>query len=186
MDNANVQPAQVQEHTFEPIHSNRNHINREDDSVTAASVANSTARNSAKYNEKGFSDVTGGVNIHRAEADFAELSKELSRTSNISRRLSRVQSNKQNSKDHALADVEKTAIDGSESSDEPFDLEATLRGSRDEEEEAGIKSKRIGVMWDGLTVSGIGGVKNYVKVRYWRQHGVHVGVKHLTSRVDFP
>ena len=190
MDNANVRHTQIQEHTegatFEPIHPNRNQIKRDDDSVRTASVDDNTARNSAKYNEKGFSDVTGGVDVQRAEAEFAELSKELSRASNISRRLSRVQSNKQSRKDHGVTDIEKTAIEGSESSDEPFDLEATLRGGRDEEEAAGIKSKRIGVMWDGLTVSGIGGVKNYVKVRFWRQHIVQVGEKQLTPRVDFP
>jgi ATP-binding cassette subfamily G (WHITE) protein 2 (SNQ2) len=85
-----------------------------------------------------------------------------------------------------VPDIEKTAIEGSESSDEPFDLEATLRGGRDEEEAAGIKSKRIGVMWDGLTVSGIGGVKNYVKVRHWRQHGAQITRNQLTPSVDFP
>ncbi|CAN9112620.1 unnamed protein product [Alternaria alternata] len=166
MDNASApQHTQIQEHTegttFEAIHPNRNHTHRDDASVRTASITDSTARNSAN-NEKGFSNVTGGVDIQRAEADFAELSKELSRASNISRRLSRVQS-KQSRKGDVVTDVEKATVEGSESSDEPFDLEATLRGGKDEEEAAGIKSKRIGVVWDGLTVSGIGGVKNYVK-----------------------
>lgn len=150
--------------TYEAIHPERNHLQRDNDSVRTASIDNETARNSHQYNEKGFSDVTGGVNIKRAESDFAELSKELSRTSNIERRLSRVQS-RHSRKDQAVTDVEKAGVAASEaSSDEPFDLEKTLRGSRDEEEAAGIKSKRIGVVWDDLTVSGIGGVKNYVKV----------------------
>lgn len=69
--------------------------------------------------------------------------------------MSRVQS-KQSRKGDVVTDVEKATVEGSESSDEPFDLEATLRGGKDEEEAAGIKSKRIGVVWDGLTVSGIG------------------------------
>jgi ATP-binding cassette subfamily G (WHITE) protein 2 (SNQ2) len=104
------------------------------------------------------------VNVHRAEQDFAELSKELSRTSNIERRLSRVQS-RQSRKGQAVADIEKTGAASSDaSSEEAFDLEKTLRGSREEEDAAGIKSKRIGVVWDNLTVSGVGGVKNYVKV----------------------
>jgi ATP-binding cassette subfamily G (WHITE) protein 2 (SNQ2) len=158
MDNGSVQHTQIQEHTegttFAPINPNRNHIQRDDASVRTASIADSTARNSAN-NEKGYSNVTGGVDIQRAEAEFAELSKELSRASNASRRLSRVQS-KQSRKGQAVADVEKDAVEGSVSSDEPFDLEATLRGGKDEEEAAGIKSKRIGVVWDGLTVSGIG------------------------------
>lgn len=159
MDNASVpQHTQIQEHTegttFEAIHPNRNHTHRDNASIRSASITDSTARNSAT-NEKGFSNVTGGVDIQRAEADFAELSKELSRASNLSRRLSRVQS-KQSRKGDAVADVEKAAVEGSESSDEQFDLEATLRGGKDEEEAAGIKSKRIGVVWEGLTVSGVG------------------------------
>lgn len=150
--------------TYEAIHPERDHAQRDNDSVRTASIEDETARNSQQYNEKGFSNVTGGVNIKRAESDFAELSKELSRTSNIERRLSRVQS-RQSRKDHAVTDVEKAGAATSDaSSDEPFDLEKTLRGSRDEEEAAGIKSKRIGVVWEDLTVSGIGGVKNYVKV----------------------
>ena len=76
-------------------------------------------------------------------------------------------------------DIEKGADGSSISSDEAFDLEKTLRGNRDEEEAAGIKSKRIGVAWDGLTVSGIGGVKNYVKVS--SQHfNLRAGPRQLT------
>lgn len=152
MDNPNTQDAHPRDHTegptFEAIHTNHNHVQRDNASLRT-SIDDSTARNSPKPDEK------GGVNVHRAEADFAELSKELSRTSNAERRLSRVQS-KHSRKNNAITDVEKDAAEGSQASDEPFDLEATLRGGRDEEERAGIKSKRIGVMWDGLTVSGIG------------------------------
>ncbi|KAF2096243.1 hypothetical protein NA57DRAFT_67762 [Rhizodiscina lignyota] len=104
-----------------------------------------------------------GVNVARAEADFAELSKELSRVSQSSQRLARIHSRQsQKSRKGGAADVEKAA-DDSESSLEPFDLESTLRGTKAEEEAAGIKAKRIGVLWDGLTVSGVGGVKNFVK-----------------------
>ena len=158
-NNYQLQDAQVQQHTeaatYEAIHPNRDHIRRDDASAHTSSIDDSTARNSPKFNDKGFSHATGGVDIQRAEAEFAELSKELSRASNMSRRLSRVQS-KQSRKQGVNADVEKAGVEGSDDSDEQFDLEATLRGSRDEEEAAGIKSKRIGVVWDGLTVSGIG------------------------------
>ncbi|KAF1847990.1 ABC transporter CDR4 [Cucurbitaria berberidis CBS 394.84] len=151
--------------TYEPIHADRPHAQPDNASVRTASIDNSgTARNSTDLNhDTGFVNVKGGVDVQRAEAEFAELNKELSRTSH-SRRLSRVQS-KQSRKDHAVGnDVEKGGMDGSlASSDEPFDLEKTLRGDRDEEEAAGIKSKRIGVVWEDLTVSGIGGVKNFVK-----------------------
>lgn len=89
-------------------------------------------------------------------APFAELNKELSRTSHISRVQSR-----QSRKGATHTDVEKA--EDETSSEEQFDLETVLRGNRDEEESAGIKSKRIGVVFEDLTVSGIGGVKNYVK-----------------------
>lgn len=162
MDNSNVplNTATIREQTdgrtYEAIHPERAQIQNDNDSVQTASLDNETARNSQQFNEKGFSDITGGVNVRRAEADFAELSKELSRTSNISRKISRVQS-RQSRKDQVVTDVEKGGVAGSDtSSDEPFDLEATLRGSKSEEEAAGIKSKHIGVVWDNLTVSGIG------------------------------
>lgn len=100
-----------------------------------------------------------GVNVERAEAEFAELCKELSHASHASQKLAKIQS--WQSKGGATADVEKA--DECDSSIEPFDLESTLRGTKAEEEAAGIKAKRIGVYWDRLTVSGIGGVKNYVK-----------------------
>lgn len=145
--------------TYEAIHPDRHHIKNETDSTY-----NDTARNSVYANEKGAEEeVKGGIAVQRAEAEFAQLSKELSRTSQISRRMSRVQSHHSH-KNQTITDVEKGADGSSVSSEEAFDLEKTLRGNRDEEEAAGIKSKRIGVVWDSLTVRGVGGVKNYVKV----------------------
>lgn len=38
-----------------------------------------------------------------------------------------------------------------------------MRGTKDAEIEAGIRNKHIGVLWDSLTVSGTGGVTNFVK-----------------------
>ncbi|EMD92404.1 hypothetical protein COCC4DRAFT_130485 [Bipolaris maydis ATCC 48331] len=158
MDDPGARAAHPHEHTedrtFEAIHTNQH----DDASTNTPSVNDTTARNSPKPDEKDTIHGQHGVDVYRAEAEFAQLSKELSRTSNMSRRMSRVQS--RHSRKDPVADVEKA---GSQSSDEPFDLEATLRGNREEEERSGIKAKRIGVIWDGLTVSGIGGVKNYVK-----------------------
>ncbi|KAF2841530.1 ABC transporter [Patellaria atrata CBS 101060] len=109
--------------------------------------------------------IHSGVNVRRAESDFAELSKEFSRTSQISRRLSIVESRRSHANSHR-GDPEK-GIDSEETTQEPFDLEKVLRGSKSEEEEAGIKSKKIYVIWDNLTVSGLGGVKNFVKTFPW-------------------
>lgn len=107
------------------------------------------------------------VSVSRAERQFEELSRQFSIQSQTSRKLSRTSSHasalsRTNSK--KPSDIEKGPISHSDdSSVEPWDLERTLRGTRDEESASGIKSKRIGVMWDGLTVRGIGGVKNIVK-----------------------
>ena len=104
------------------------------------------------------------VCVERAEADFAELSRELSGLSQHSRQLSRTESRRsKHSAKNVAADVEKTATAPEESDEEQWGLEQTLRGSKEEEYAAGIRSKRIGVLWERLTVSGVGGVRNFVK-----------------------
>ena len=108
---------------------------------------------------QGLGESGHGVSVERAEADFAELCKELSHASRASQKLAKIQT--WHSKGGTPADVEK-AVE-CDSSIQPFDLKSTLRGTKAEEEAVGIKAKRIGVYWDGLTVRGIGGVKNYVK-----------------------
>jgi len=107
--------------------------------------------------------IGGGVDVRRAAAEFAELKRELSHHSRISRQASQYQ------EPRSEIDIEKgglgrgTSVSPTTSDDELFDLEATLRGNKNEDEKAGIKSKRIGVVWENLTVKGIGGTKNYVK-----------------------
>jgi ATP-binding cassette, subfamily G (WHITE), member 2, SNQ2 len=97
-----------------------------------------------------------GVSVKDAEKEFAELQRELSHFSRISRQHSKRDGNDQ------TVDVEK-AISASTTEDaEQFDLEETLRGNKQMEDEAGIKGKQIGVMWEDLTVKGIGGSKIHV------------------------
>ncbi|KAI1406119.1 ABC-2 type transporter-domain-containing protein [Hypoxylon fuscum] len=122
--------------------------------VTDLEEQRETAR---QNNPNGFSRINTGVSVEQAEADFAELQRELSGLSRASRTHSR-----------KGTDVEKgahTATESAESEDsiDIFDLETTLRGGLDAEREAGIKPKHIGVYWDGLTVKGMGGVANFVK-----------------------
>ncbi|KMU74725.1 SNQ2 protein [Coccidioides immitis RMSCC 3703] len=106
-------------------------------------------------NPQGLTRPTSGVDVQRAEEEFAQLSKQLTGISERAKRLSRQQSNRLDEK--TPEDIE-TSTEG-----EPFDLETTLRGSRTAEADAGIRPKRIGVIWDGLTVRGIGGVRNIVR-----------------------
>lgn len=60
-------------------------------------------------------------------------------------------------------DIEKEPTSSTESEVDSWDLEQTPRGTKDEDIAAGIKSKRVGLIWEGLTVRGVGGVKNIVK-----------------------
>lgn len=81
---------------------------------------------------------TSGVDVKQAERDFAELSRELS---SISRRISRTQS-----KGSAVRarDLEKATSTSDDTFDDAFDLELTLRGNKEADHAAGIKSKHIG------------------------------------------
>ncbi|KAI1651187.1 ABC-2 type transporter-domain-containing protein [Daldinia loculata] len=108
-------------------------------------------------NPNGFSRINTGVSVEQAEADFAELRRELTGLSRASRTRSRKES------DAEKGGFTNLETPGSEESIEAFDLETTLRGGLDAEREAGIKPKHIGVYWDGLTVKGMGGTANFVK-----------------------
>ncbi|KAJ6070288.1 hypothetical protein N7467_011607 [Penicillium canescens] len=100
----------------------------------------------------------GGVDVEQAEQEFSELNRQFS-SSHQARRLSQQASRA--SKSGATADVEKAA--SSTETDESWDLETALHGQHAAEEEAGIKDKHIGVIWDNLSVRGVGGVKTIIK-----------------------
>ena len=99
-----------------------------------------------------------GISVKRAEAEFAQLNRELSDFDERHRNLSRTTSRKNANLD---IDVEKT--ESTLQDEDPFDLEEALRGDREAEVQAGIKSKHIGVIWENLTVSGLGGVKSVIQ-----------------------
>ncbi|KAF4555052.1 ABC-2 type transporter-like protein 3 [Elsinoe fawcettii] len=103
--------------------------------------------------------VSTGVNVKTGEQEFAELSRQLSSLSQHSKRQS-LQHSRRASKVGGTADVEKAGDSTSTEDDgERFDLQEYLRNSKAMEEEAGIKSKQIGVLWDDLTVKGYGGFR---------------------------
>ena len=111
------------------------------------------------------SEAQNRISVARAEHDFAELSRQMSSQSQGSRKLSHKSSKASGLsmyKTEQEVDLEKDPATPSES-DEPWDLETTLRGTKEEDVASGIKGKRIGVIWEGLTVRGIGGVKNIVR-----------------------
>jgi ATP-binding cassette, subfamily G (WHITE), member 2, SNQ2 len=103
-----------------------------------------------------------GVSVTKAEAGFAELQRELSSVSEKFR-LSQWRGVDYGVEDGGSIDAEKTFGRGLALDDGLFDLESTLRGNRIAENRAGIKPKHIGVIWRGLTVTGAGGVRSFVK-----------------------
>ncbi|KAJ5673157.1 CDR ABC transporter [Penicillium longicatenatum] len=110
-------------------------------------------------NPQGVTSVQNGVDVEQAEEDFSDLNRQFSSISHQARRLSKHASRA--SKPTATVDEEKAR--SSNDSDDTWDLETALRGNRAAEDEAGIKDKHIGVIWDGLTVRGVGGVKTFIK-----------------------
>lgn len=108
----------------------------------------------ARRNNPNGATRASGISVEQAHADFAELQRELSHMSRASR--SRSHGNEENGLKGGSAAT-------SEATFEQFDLEAVLRGNLDAERAAGIRPKHIGVLWDGLTVKGLGGHTNYVK-----------------------
>lgn len=111
--------------------------------VDTSSITHSHDQNRERVWTSSYQDVTStksGVNVEKAQYEFAELDRQLSSISNRARRLSKhVSGSKTGVKD----DVEKIGTSSGES-DEPWDLETALHGNRAAEVKAGIRSKHIG------------------------------------------
>ncbi|KAF4826747.1 ABC transporter G family member 11 [Colletotrichum tropicale] len=135
---------------------------RSSSSTSTAADAEQQREEARANNPDGFSAIHGGISVHQAEADFAELQRELSGLSRASRVNSRNSRTKSEDVEKTVANV-NSATPSSDTDGEQFDLEAVLRGGVEAEREAGIRPKHIGAYWDGLTVTGIGGTTNYVK-----------------------
>lgn len=93
------------------------------ETVAEAEVQRENARHA---NPHGFSNINTGVDVKTAEEEFASLQRELSGLSHTSRRISRTQSRRKET-GRKIEDVENVA--SSDSDEEPFDLETTLRGN---------------------------------------------------------
>ncbi|KAF0321220.1 bmr1-like protein [Colletotrichum asianum] len=137
-------------------------VPRSSSSTSTAADAEQQREEARANNPDGFSAIHGGISVHQAEADFAELQRELSGLSRASRVNSRNSRRKSEDVEKTVANV-NSATPSSDTDGEQFDLEAVLRGGVEAEREAGIRPKHIGAYWDGLTVTGIGGTTNYVK-----------------------
>ncbi|KAK7911559.1 bmr1-like protein [Apiospora marii] len=138
--------------------------------ATATTGLEEQRERARQNNPHGTSDAHNGVSVEQAQADFAELQRSLSGLS----RASRTHSHQSHaSRRGTVTDIEKggpeTAVGSltdspvSNSTEDMFDLETVLHGGLEAEREAGIKPKHIGVLWDGLTVKGMGGFENFVQ-----------------------
>jgi ATP-binding cassette subfamily G (WHITE) protein 2 (SNQ2) len=102
-------------------------------------------------------DVQGHVGVARAKTDFSQVQRSLS-TPEVTGKIPLR---------HPI-DLEKGPdVDRQET----FDLREYLTSSNDANSAAGIKHKHVGVTWEDLEVSGIGGEEN--KVRYFTRYPPH-------------
>lgn len=95
-----------------------------------------------------------------------QLRREFSNVSQRSRRGSKATAGAVQEKDGGAKQEEATLESGTGSTtieEERFDLETALRTGLHAEQEAGIRPKHIGVIWDNFTVKGMGGASNFVK-----------------------
>lgn len=114
---------------------------KEDESVRTESTYEDGREQVRNANATGLTRIQSGVDVERAQLDFAELNEQFSNISRLSKRESRA------SKRDPLHDIEKTGT-SSTSNTEPWDLESALHGSKAAETEAGIKPKHIGRLYD--------------------------------------
>ena len=106
-----------------------------------------------------YSEESSGVNVKQAQEDFARLNRELSSVPEQDRHTSRERSRR--SRNAEFQDLEQSS--NSEKREDEWNLEKILRGAQALDHESGIKPKRVGVLWENLTVNGIGGVKNIIR-----------------------
>lgn len=60
-------------------------------------------------------------------------------------------------------DIEKEPTSSRNSEVNSWGLGQTLRGTKDKDNAVGIKSERVGLMWEGLTVRGVEGLESVVR-----------------------
>jgi len=100
------------------------------------------------------------IDIREAEAEFIKLQREFT----IYGYPDRSQSSTPQP-EHPKNDLEKASDDDVEAEDR-FDLREYLTSSNDANQAAGIKHKHVGVTWEDLQVTGIGGEDNKVSIPF--------------------
>jgi ABC-type multidrug transport system ATPase subunit len=115
--------------------------------------------------EKGPAEAPPGISVSQAEAEFAELRREISHMSRVSRRKSNRDGaghhDSVHPDAHATGASSTTADEGDtiDGDDGGFDLETILRDGLNY-----VGQKHVGVYWDNLVVKGSGGTQQrYIK-----------------------
>ncbi|KAK4699639.1 hypothetical protein P7C70_g6621, partial [Phenoliferia sp. Uapishka_3] len=108
---------------------------------SSASISSASTQIESSSAEKQKPDAIEGVDVKRAESEFDDLRRQLSHSSSLHRTNT------------GQKDAEK-ADDG-----EDFDLLEYMTDSSATRGHHGFKKKALGVVWDGLTVTGAGGMK---------------------------
>jgi len=103
------------------------------------------------------------VNIRQAEAEFIQLQRQLTHHDYLDRPQSSTPQ-----PEHPKNDLEKASDDDDVEAEERFDLREYLTSSNDANQAAGIKHKHVGVTWEDLQVTGIGGEDNKVNFPFHR------------------
>lgn len=114
----------------------------------------------------------GRVSVHDGKAQFAALERRFSNLSQHSQDLQRVRtgrsarsgfhkpekvlSNQSSVPDHSNAEKGKA-------DEEEFDLAETLKTGQQKHEEAGLRTKQVGVVWEDLEVIGAGGLSIHIR-----------------------
>ncbi|KAI4289812.1 MAG: hypothetical protein L6R35_000919 [Caloplaca aegaea] len=147
--------------------SSRNHATTGQSTPAGQSTPDTLVSRDSPKRPHSLTPALSGVSVERAEEDWRRLSRHLSDASGFQRNLSTSRSRHgSRSIRHSSGpgDLEKQLSDGS-SGKKPggWSLEDILRSGRAADEEAEIKPKHIGVIWEDLNVKGLGGVKNIVK-----------------------
>ncbi|KAL9019649.1 MAG: hypothetical protein Q9185_003114 [Variospora sp. 1 TL-2023] len=147
--------------------SSRNHATTGQSTPAGQSTPDTLVSRDSPKRPHSLTPALSGVSVEQAEEDWRRLSRHLSDASGFQRSLSTSRSRHgSRSIRHSSGpgDLEKQLSDGS-SGKKPggWSLEDILRSGRAADEEAEIKPKHIGVIWEDLNVKGLGGVKNIVK-----------------------
>lgn len=116
----------------------------------------------------------GRVSVTRGKEQFAALERRFSNLSQHSQDLQRTRTNRSTRSAAGFHKAEKVLSHQSSAPDpsdaekgkaeeDEFDLAETLKSGQQKHEEAGLKTKQVGVVWEDLEVIGAGGLSIHIR-----------------------